>query len=100
MPPSETAVHPGGVPALLVARRAMFERFMALMAPTPDSTVIDLGVTDETGSPEANYFEQWYLPARVHRSVLSAVGMEYWASEDHLNLLSNLIAHEPARADR
>ena len=206
----------------LHVRRAMFQRFVALMAPTPDSTVLDLGVTGETGSPDANYFEQWYphknrivcagvedasdlerrypgtaftrirpheplpfadgqfdilfsnavvehagsraqqrffireavrvarrffvttpnrwfpvemhtalpmlhyLPARVHRRVLSAIGMKYWATEDHLNLLdarslrdlfpsdgnvtiarvrlgavvSNLIAHGPARADR
>jgi len=167
----------------LRVRRSMFERFVALMAPSPDSTVLDLGVTAETGQSEANYFEQWYpykdrivcagvedashlerrypgikfirirpherlpfadgqfdivfsnavvehagsraqqqffvgeavraakrffvttpnrwfpvemhtalpvlhyLPARVHRRVLAAIGLDYWASEEHLNLL-------------
>jgi hypothetical protein len=206
----------------LRVRRTMFERFMELMQPTPDCTVLDLGVTADTGNPESNYFEQWYpykhrivcagvedashlpqvyagvtarriaahqrlpfadgqfdlvfsnaviehagsrrqqryfidealrvarrffittpnrwfpvemhtalpfvhyLPARVHRRVLSAIGLPYWASEDHLNLLdaralrelfveedgltitpvrvaglvSNLIAHGTARVTR
>lgn len=206
----------------LRVRRAMFERFMALIRPTPDCTVLDLGVTGDTGNPESNYFERWYpyknrivcagvedashlethyegirfhpiaahqrlpfadgqfdilfsnaviehagsriqqrffvsealrvsrrffittpnrwfpvemhtalpvlhyLPARLHRRVLSAIGMEAWASESRLNLLdarafrglfakeddltitpvrlaglvSNLIAHSDARARR
>jgi hypothetical protein len=206
----------------LRVRRAMFQRFMDLMRPTPDCTVLDLGVTADTGNPESNYFEQWYphkhrivcagvedalhlpqaypgvttrriaahqplpfadgqfdvvfsnavvehagsrrqqrffidealrvarrffittpnrwfpvevhtalpvvhyLPARLHRRVLSAIRLPYWASEDHLNLLdarafrglfdegddltitpvrvaglvSNLIAHGTARVTR
>jgi SAM-dependent methyltransferase len=206
----------------LRVRRAMFERFVELMAPTAACRVLDLGVTGETGQSEANYFEQWYpypdrivcagiedashlerrypgltftriraheplpfadrqfdivfsnavvehagsreqqrcfvgeavrvarrffittpnrwfpvemhtalpllhyLPPRAHRRLLSAVGMRYWSSEAHLNLLdarslralfpsdlgvtiapvrlggivSNLIAHSPARAHR
>jgi hypothetical protein len=206
----------------LRVRRAMFERFLELMAPTAACRVLDLGVTGETSQAEANFFEQWYpykdrivcagiedashlerqypgltftrlraheplpftdgqfdvvfsnavvehagsreqqryfvgeavrvargffittpnrwfpiemhtalpllhyLPPRVHRRLLSAIGMRYWSSEEHLNLLdagslralfpddrgviiapvrlgaivSNLIAHSPARASR
>ena len=206
----------------LRVRRAMFDRFMAMMQPGPDCTILDLGVTEDRVHAESNYFEQWYpykhrivcagvedashlqrhypgvafhrivahealpfadaqfdlvfsnavvehagsrlqqrffvdqalrvskrffittpnrwfpvemhtalpvlhyLPPRLHRRVLSAIGMEYWASESHLNLLdaaslrglfakehdvtvapvhlggmvSNLIAHGSARANR
>ena len=206
----------------LRVRRAMFDRFMAIMQPGPDCTILDLGVTEDTVHAESNYFEQWYpykdrivcagvedashlqryypgvvfhpivahealpfadaqfdivfsnavvehagsrrqqrffvdealrvakrffittpnrwfpvemhtalpllhyLPAPVHRRLLSALGMEYWASEANLNLLdarslralfakehdvtiaaarlggvvSNLIAHGGARAGR
>ena len=67
-----------------------------------------------------------YLPAPTHRRLLSRIGLDYWASEDHLNLLdagtfrklfadehdvtvasvrlgglvSNLMAHGGARARR
>jgi SAM-dependent methyltransferase len=50
----------------LRVRRQMFERFMEEMRPTPDCTVLDLGVTSEQGVPDANYFEQWYpWPERI-----------------------------------
>ena len=204
----------------LRVRRAMFDRFMTIMRPGRECTILDLGVTEDTVHAESNYFEQWYpykdrivcagvedashlqrhypgvvfhpivahealpfadaqfdivfsnavvehagsrrqqrffvdealrvakrffittpnrwfpvemhtalpllhyLPAPIHRRLLSAMGMEYWASEANLNLLdaaslralfakehdvtiaaarlgglaSNLIAHGGARA--
>jgi len=50
----------------------MFDRFVELMAPTADSTILDLGVTGERASPEANYFEQWY----PHKDRIVAAGVE------------------------
>lgn len=49
----------------LRVRRTMFERFVDLMQPTPSSTILDLGVTEDTGNAESNYFEQWY-PYKDH----------------------------------
>jgi SAM-dependent methyltransferase len=56
----------------LRVRRKMFERFLAVMAPTPDTTILDLGVTEENASPEANYFERWY----PHKHRIVAAGVE------------------------
>ena len=55
----------------LRVRRAMFERFMALLRPTSDCTILDLGVTEDTGNAESNYFEQWY--PHKHRIVCAGV---------------------------
>ena len=50
----------------LRARRKMFERFMEALQPSPTTSVLDLGVTCEMQSADANYFERWYPhPARV-----------------------------------
>lgn len=55
----------------LRVRRAMFDRFMAIMQPDPDCSILDLGVTEDTVHSESNYFEQWY-PYR-HRIVCAGV---------------------------
>ena len=56
----------------LRVRRLMFRRFLELMQPAPDTTILDLGVTSDAGSPEANFFEQWY----PHRERIVAAGVE------------------------
>ena len=55
----------------LRVRRRMFDRFIERMAPTAGSTILDLGVTGERASPEANYLERWY-PYK-HRIVAAGV---------------------------
>jgi hypothetical protein len=50
----------------------MFERFLIILKPTPRCTILDLGVTAETGSPEANYFERWY----PHKDRITCAGVE------------------------
>jgi SAM-dependent methyltransferase len=42
------------------ARERMFEKFMAVMKPTADWLVVDLGVTPERSLPESNLFEALY----------------------------------------
>jgi len=56
----------------LKVRRRMFDRFVELMAPTAESTILDLGVTAESASPEANYFEQLY----PYKNRIVAAGVE------------------------
>jgi ubiquinone/menaquinone biosynthesis C-methylase UbiE len=42
------------------ARRRMFERFMAEVAPAPSETVLDIGVTSDQTYVFSNYFEAMY----------------------------------------
>jgi hypothetical protein len=42
------------------ARRQMFLRFMELIGPNQDSTILDVGVTPDQALPESNFFEQLY----------------------------------------
>lgn len=41
-------------------RQRMFRRFMELMDPRPQTTVLDVGVTSDERYRESNYFEQLY----------------------------------------
>jgi len=43
------------------ARKYMFDFFMAVMKPTPSSSILDLGVTPDQSLPESNFFEKFYL---------------------------------------
>jgi SAM-dependent methyltransferase len=75
-------------------RRKMFDRFLELMQPAPEMTILDLGVTSESESPEANYFEQWY--PHPHRIV--GAGVE---SAPHLEQrypgfrFTRIVPHQP-----
>ena len=54
----------GGVPLAsrlsLHVRQKMFRRFMEVMRPGPETTVLDVGVTSDERYRESNYFEQLY----------------------------------------
>jgi SAM-dependent methyltransferase len=50
----------------LVVRRDFYDMFLATMAPTPESTILDVGVTPDQSTDDSNYFEKWYpRPERV-----------------------------------
>jgi SAM-dependent methyltransferase len=50
----------------------MFELFIARIAPTSETRVLDVGVTSDSFYPESNYFERWY----PHPAQVTAVGTE------------------------
>lgn len=56
--------HTGGIPLVsrvsLAARRQMFRVFLESFNPGLSTSVLDVGVTSDTSSPESNYFEQMY----------------------------------------
>jgi SAM-dependent methyltransferase len=56
--------HSGTVPLAsrvsLAARQKMFRLFMAACQPTAATTVLDIGVTNDTSFAESNYFERLY----------------------------------------
>ncbi|HOV80012.1 MAG TPA: methyltransferase domain-containing protein [Bacillota bacterium] len=56
--------HCGGVPLAskisFYARRKIFDLFMAVVQPGPDTSVLDLGVTSDDTFPESNFFESFY----------------------------------------
>ena len=54
------------------ARRRMFELFMKEFTPTPQSKVLDLGVTPDTTLPESNFFEALY----PYRKQITAASIE------------------------
>ena len=72
----------------------MFERFVSLMQPTPASRILDLGVTEDTGNAESNYFEQWY----PHKERIVCAGVE---DASHLErqfpgiTFRRIVPHEP-----
>jgi hypothetical protein len=50
----------------LIARRRIFERFMTVMQPTPETRLLDIGATGDTTFRESNFFEQFYpYPERI-----------------------------------
>ena len=53
-------------------RVKMFEMFMQLAAPTPETSVLDVGVSADQHRPETNFFEKMY----PHPARLTATGME------------------------
>jgi hypothetical protein len=53
-------------------RRRMFDRFLAVMAPAPDDTILDIGVTSDRSYPSSNYFEKWY----PHKAAVTAAGLD------------------------
>jgi len=56
----------------LRARRAIYRRFIEVMYPEHTASVLDIGVTCDSRSPESNFFEQFY-PYKDH---LTCVGTE------------------------
>ncbi|MBS1120758.1 MAG: hypothetical protein H6Q90_2986 [Deltaproteobacteria bacterium] len=52
-------------------RKKMYERMMRTIATTPDTTVLDVGVTSDL-RPESNFFEKWY----PHKNRITATGLE------------------------
>jgi SAM-dependent methyltransferase len=55
-----------------VARRRMFQQFMAVVQPDAQHTVLDIGVTSDVANRESNYFEQLY----PYKSQITCVGTE------------------------
>ncbi len=50
----------------IAARKKFFRSFMDAMAPTEQSTVLDVGVTPDQTAADSNFFEQWYpWPNRI-----------------------------------
>lgn len=43
-----------------VARRRIFDCFMAVMRPSPETSVLDIGITSDAVFKESNFFEQFY----------------------------------------
>ena len=54
------------------ARRKMFDLFMSTMRVTPDSKILDLGVTPDRSLKESNFFEHAY----PHKTKLTAASIE------------------------
>lgn len=53
-------------------RQEIFDRFMVVMDPNPQATVLDIGVTSDTIYRESNFFEQRY----PYKNRLACVGTE------------------------
>lgn len=56
----------------LHARTRIFELFLRVLRPTPESSVLDLGVTADRGLAESNFFEKLY----PYTNRLVAAGMD------------------------
>ncbi len=53
-------------PAALKVRKGMYETFLAALAPTADTTIVDIGVTADQTTEDSNFLEKWYPhPGRV-----------------------------------
>jgi hypothetical protein len=54
----------GGIPLAsrvsLVARMRIFKFFMEVMHPSPETRILDIGVTSDSSFRESNFFEQFY----------------------------------------
>jgi hypothetical protein len=57
---------------MLRARQQMFRHFMRLMAPQPETTLLDVGVTCDIAFEGSNYLEHAY----PHKSRITCVGIE------------------------
>lgn len=55
-----------------MARRVIYQRFMDVLSPGPDETVLDIGVTSDKQFPESNFFERFY----PHKRRITCVGTE------------------------
>ncbi len=56
----------------LMVRREFFETFMTCMRPTPETTILDVGVTPAQSIEDSNYFEKWY----PHSNRVTATSIE------------------------
>ena len=68
--------HTGKIPIAsrisYIARKRMFDRFMAVMQPQSYHTVLDIGVTSDLSYRESNYFEKLY----PYQSQITCIGTE------------------------
>jgi SAM-dependent methyltransferase len=82
--PSVYYQHTGNIPIAsrisYIARKRMFNRFMAVMKPQNHHTVLDIGVTSDLSYRESNYFEKLY----PYQSQITCVGTE---DGSHLEIL-------------
>jgi SAM-dependent methyltransferase len=62
------------------ARKGMFATFMRELVPAPDCTIVDVGVTPERASREANFFEALY-PYKHKLTATSIEDASYLESE-------------------
>lgn len=53
-------------------RRRMYERFVHVLEPTANETVLDVGVTSDRLYASSNYLEAWY----PHKARITAAGMD------------------------
>ncbi len=44
----------------VAGRRKFYRAFMEAMAPTEETTILDVGVTPDQTAADSNYFEKWY----------------------------------------
>jgi SAM-dependent methyltransferase len=50
----------------LAVRRKFYQSFVDAMAPTPETTILDVGVTPDQTTADSNYLEKWYpYPERL-----------------------------------
>jgi SAM-dependent methyltransferase len=50
----------------IAGRKKFYRAFMDEMAPTPATSIIDVGVTPDQSAADSNFFEKWYPhPARI-----------------------------------
>lgn len=68
------AGEPGSWPTRVAKRqrRLMFARFLELLEPSENDTVLDVGVTNDRLHDHSNYFEAWY----PYKSQVTASGLE------------------------
>ena len=68
--------HSGSVPGAsrlsIMARRAIYQRFLQVMDPQPHERVLDIGVTSDATFQESNFLERAY----PHKHQLTCVGTE------------------------
>jgi SAM-dependent methyltransferase len=55
-----------------IARRSIYERFLAVLAPRPEDRILDIGVTSDATFQESNYLERAY----PYKQQLTCVGTE------------------------
>jgi SAM-dependent methyltransferase len=55
----------------VMGRRKFYDTFMDVMAPTAETTILDVGVTPDQTADDSNYFEKWY--PRPHRITATSI---------------------------